>query len=226
MTDNVGEGTVELDREFLPLKLLGHVLTALVASEIALATARLVVPLLDRGDTPFQAEIDIKPVVVLPRVAFPMTVILFLIWFRRARINAERCGWRQRRARAWVFWGWVIPIANLWIPFQVMGDIWRAGLLPPERRSKIAWLPALWWTSWLLTEPLSPISINTPSSRPTSGLPLPRNWLSLSLLAITGMALIAIIQIVSSGPVGVGEVQQRTATEGILSNGSLAKTCR
>ena len=36
------------------------------------------------------------------------------------------------------------------VPFQIMGDIWRAGL-PDRRRRKTAWLAALWWTCWLLS---------------------------------------------------------------------------
>ena len=53
---------------------------------------------------------------------------LFVVCFYRARINAERYGYRQRRARGWAIWGWIVPIVNLWFPFQIMGDIWRAGL--------------------------------------------------------------------------------------------------
>jgi hypothetical protein len=130
MTDTTGSGTVELDQEFLPLKMLAHVLTAVLATEIVLAAARLVVPLLARGDSPRQAGTDSAPVVVLSRVGLVATVILFLVWFRRARINAERSSWRQRRARAWAFWGGSShrrPVDSL----QIMGDIWRAGL-PPQ----------------------------------------------------------------------------------------------
>jgi len=49
MTDTMGDGRVELDQEFLPLKTLAHVLTAVLATEIVLAAARLVVPLLAQG---------------------------------------------------------------------------------------------------------------------------------------------------------------------------------
>ena len=203
MTDIVGGSRGEL--EFLPLRALGHVLTVLVAGEIALAAARLIVPLLDEGAPAGRAEMDVKPEVVLSRVVLVTSVILFLVWFRRARINAERSGWRQRRARAWVFWGWVIPIANLWIPFQVMGDIWRAGR-PAGQWAKIAWLPAAWWTSWLLAEP---VALTRPGQQPSQAryaLQLPHNWLSLCLFGIAGTTLIAIIQIVSSGPVGTAEL--------------------
>jgi hypothetical protein len=49
MTDTMGDGRVELDQEFLPLKTLADVLTAALATEIVLAAARLVVPLLAQG---------------------------------------------------------------------------------------------------------------------------------------------------------------------------------
>ncbi len=66
--------------------------------------------------------------------------IAFIVWLWRARINAENHGWPQRRARGWAFWGWVIPVVSLWIPFQFLGDIWRAGL-PERKRNRTAWLP-------------------------------------------------------------------------------------
>jgi len=125
--------------------------------------------------------------------------IMFVVWFRRARINAERSGWRQRRARGWTFWGWLLPIVSLWFPFQLMADIWRAGL-PADQRRRTAWLPALWWTTWLL----SGIHAGPPSQDYPEPMLTPHSLtLSLGLLAVSGLALIAIIRIVSRGPVGL-----------------------
>lgn len=188
MTDVTGDGAVQLDQEFLPLRALAYVLTTLLASGVVLAVATLVVPLYLSGYPGRHAE---NTVTDLARAGLAATVILFLVWFRRARINAERSSWRQRRARAWAFWGWLIPIGNLWIPFQLMGDIWRAGL-PPERRASTAWLPAVWWVSWLLN--------GVGSAR--YGPHFPHSWLALGGYAIASLTLIGIIKIVSSGPVG------------------------
>jgi Domain of unknown function (DUF4328) len=193
-----GSVTDSQPHEFLPLRMLAITLAALMASTIALAAARLAAPVFDPSDSPWQMEIDIRPLVVLSRVTVTATVLLFLIWFHRARMNAERHSWRQRRARAWTFWGWLVPIANLWIPFQIMGDIWRAGL-PARQRARTAWLPALWWASWLLMEP--PIWTR---ARPQ----FPSSWLGLSLLAVTGTTLIAIICIISGGPVGTQDTPE------------------
>lgn len=184
--------------EFLPLRGLAGVLIVLLAASVVLAAARLAAPLAYPSDSATRLEIDLRPLVVTSRVSMAATEIVFLIWFHRARINAERFDWRQRRARAWTFWGWIIPLASLWIPFQLMGDIWRAGL-PSDERSRTAWLPACWWISWLLADPL----VHFRNSKATMGGPqFPDSWLSFAFFAIAGLTLIAIVRTVSTGPVG------------------------
>lgn len=184
--------------EFLPLRGLGAVLIVLLAGSVALAAVALAVPSAHMNAPVWQIDNAVRTLVVSSRVIAAATVIAFLIWFHRARINAERLGWRQRRARAWTFWGWIVPIVGLWIPFQLMGDIWRAGL-PPARRSMTAWLPALWWASWLLAVP--PVHARTGETTATWLIP-PDGWISFTCYAIAGLTLIAIIRRVSSGPVG------------------------
>jgi hypothetical protein len=162
-------------------------------ADVVGAAARLgVPPLLSGHETSWQVAINLKPIVVLSRILFAATVVLFLIWFFDARVSAESSGWEQRRARAWTFWGWLIPIADLWIPFQIMGDIWRAHL-PPQRRAKVAWLPAIWWASWLLTGVLS----WDQAASANYGLQLAHNWGSFFLFAVAASALMIIIQAVS-----------------------------
>ena len=164
-------------------------------------------PLLSGSENAFHVQIDVKPIVILSRIAFVATVVVFLFWFFDARVNAELSDWKQRRARSWAFWGWIIPIADLWIPFQIMGDIWRAHL-PPQRRDKVAWLPVVWWTSWLLTGLLSQLQTGASSGSEGYGLQLARNWGTFCLFAVAGVTLIAIIQTVSTrsaadAPVGI-----------------------
>jgi hypothetical protein len=189
-----------------PSALLVQALGSLLICDIAIAAAGLVMPLVDAGDRPFQLQIDLKPVVILWRLAFAATVVVFLIWFYAARVSAERSGWHQRRARGWAFWGWFIPIADLWIPFQIMADIWK-GSLRPSRRSKAAWLPAVWWISWLLEGLLSQ-GWDVHSSNFRYGLPLPDSWATFALLAVAGVSLVVMSQVttrlrplVSSDPV-------------------------
>jgi hypothetical protein len=127
--------------------------------------------------------------------------IVFVLWFHRARINAEILGYRQRHSPGWTFWGWVVPIVNLWFPFQIMGDIWRGGL-PARRRRHLAPLPALWWTCWLVSGLAVGMSEKSANSGPSPRLSANTWPWSLFILAIDGGLLIAIIRAVSASPVG------------------------
>jgi hypothetical protein len=187
--------------EFLPLRTLAQTLTAILAGDVMLTVASLIAQLVNLGQSPWQVDNELEPLASLFRAAVITTTVLFLIWFRRARINAERDCW-QSQARPWALWGWIVPLGNLWIPFQMMRDIWWASV-PAENRSRTAGLPALWWAIYLLVKPVSLAFPGQPAASAVTGVLLvPDNWISLTLFAIAGILLIAIIRTVSSGPVG------------------------
>ena len=188
-----------LGPEFLPLRGLANILTVLLAVVVAFIWARLAIQLLSAGSLHYFTDFQLDKTADITIIGLS---ILFLVWFYRARINAEWHGYPQRRARGWAFWGWVIPIVNIWFPFQIMGDIWRAGL-PAEQRGETAWLPALWWTCWLL----SGLGIFGARGMSANSGSVPHiaadtNTASLCFLAVAGAMLIAIIRAVSDGPVG------------------------
>jgi hypothetical protein len=70
--------------------------------------------------------------------------VAFVVWLWRARINAELMSGAaaHRRSRGWVVGGWAAPVVNLWIPYQVVADIWRASA---PRRSAPLTLVNAWW---------------------------------------------------------------------------------
>jgi len=184
---------------FLPLRGLADILTALLAVVVAFIWVRLAIRLLSPGSVHYFTEFQLDNAADI--TIFGLS-ILFVVWFYRARINAERHGYRQRRARGWAFWGWIVPIVNLWFPFQIMGDIWRAGL-PAEQRGETAWLPALWWTCWLLSGlGIFGAGVTAVNSGSVPHIAADTNAASLCFLAVAGAMLIAIIRTVSDGPVG------------------------
>jgi Domain of unknown function (DUF4328) len=197
-----------LYQELLPLRRLGGLLTGLLALTAGMIVVQLVLRLYGAaGGQPWASRLSSR-VGDADGAAFFLTAIVFVVWFRRARINAESSSWRQRRARGWTLWGWIIPIAGFFVPFQLMGDIWRAGL-PAAERDKTAWLPALWWTAWLLSgistgDQRSWVSSGPSQSGSSSGLSLSlpgASSFSLCALVISGALLIPIIRAVSAGPV-------------------------
>lgn len=55
------------------------------------------------------------------------TVVVFLVWFRRVRLNAGLFdASAQRMAPGWAVGGWFVPVGNLWLPYQVAGGVWAA----------------------------------------------------------------------------------------------------
>src|SRR5699024_3862858 len=49
----------------------------------------------------------------------------------------------QRRAAHWAVLGWIVPVVNLWFPFQVVADAARGvGARRPN--------PRPWWIAWLV----------------------------------------------------------------------------
>ncbi|MER7767112.1 DUF4328 domain-containing protein [Kitasatospora sp. NPDC096140] len=77
----------------------------------------------------------------------------FITWFYRVRVNAETLdphGHRYRRG--WAIGGWFTPVAALWFPRQIAGDIWQAGARPDGsgvRPPLPQTLLNLWWGTFL-----------------------------------------------------------------------------
>lgn len=68
--------------------------------------------------------------------------VLFLVWFHRAASTARNLGVPARREPMWAVLGFVIPIVNLWFPYQSACDLFPPGA--PERS-----LVARWWALYL-----------------------------------------------------------------------------
>ncbi|MET9902973.1 DUF4328 domain-containing protein [Streptomyces sp. NPDC006446] len=79
-----------------------------------------------------------------------VALLQFSIWLANMRDIADVL-WRegQRRRRAWLAFGWVIPVAQLFIPKMFINDLWAAGR-PEARRRRGHPLLTAWWLSVLV----------------------------------------------------------------------------
>lgn len=103
----------------------------------------------ERADTLLSLTGSMQVAVLLP------TGVVFIVWFYRARVNAEVfVPGGQRKGRGWAIGSWFIPIANLWIPRQIAVDIWEASIQRTSdgsvRQASYGVLNA-WWTLWVAT---------------------------------------------------------------------------
>jgi len=123
---------------------------------------------------------------------------VFLVWFYRARRNADGRGQRQRWGPGWSIGAWFTPFVYYVFPFMIMADIWRANL-PEDQRKKPAVLPGFWWGCWLAGTILWEIRY---SGRPASGVALALSIAGHVPIAAAAILLIVIVRTITRGPVG------------------------
>ncbi len=68
--------------------------------------------------------------------------VLFLLWFHRAASNAASAGMHARRGPVLATISFIIPILNLWWPYQSACD-----MLPAEHPGRVA--VRRWWALWI-----------------------------------------------------------------------------
>jgi hypothetical protein len=79
-------------------------------------------------------------------LATALCAITFLAWLLRVRENARSLsGQPPRYAWPWVYAGWVVPLANLWVPRGIVVDIHRTSAPEEPLPRAVNW----WWGLWL-----------------------------------------------------------------------------
>lgn len=77
------------------------------------------------------------------------TTVVFIVWTWRSAKNNELLGRVQpRHTTGWAIGGWFIPIGNLWIPVQIVQDLWR-GSDPDAQQRRGSALVGWWWGFFL-----------------------------------------------------------------------------
>jgi len=84
------------------------------------------------------------------------TMVLFFMWFRRAYYNLRLIKGKTRYVHGWAVGGWFIPIVHLFMPYQIMQELFRdtRQMLLDANPSNAGKLPknwvGLWWTLILM----------------------------------------------------------------------------
>jgi hypothetical protein len=98
----------------------------------------------DHADTLYSAAGSAQTAALLT------SVVVFLCWFHRVRVNAEVFNpFGHSKTRGWAIGGWFTPIVNLWFPRRITLDIWDASSPWGAPRSHAP--VNAWWTLWILS---------------------------------------------------------------------------
>ncbi len=78
--------------------------------------------------------------------------VVFIVWLFRARGNVDAFDrYIQRWGRPWLFFGWIVPFANLVIPRRIIGDLWIGGNPGDENARRHGSTPLIdWWWGFFL----------------------------------------------------------------------------
>lgn len=103
-------------------------------------------------------------VAVVVLVVRVLSIVFFIMWFRRAYFNLSQKTKLTSYSDGWAAGSWFVPILNLFRPYQIMSelytitpDVYRKHGIKPETEL-IKGNIALWWTIWIITNVLSSIS--------------------------------------------------------------------
>lgn len=125
-----------------------------------------------------------------------VTGIAFISWLYQARINVRALGMRRMRyGRGWCIWGFLTPVLNIFRPYQVVREIWKAS--DPTSLDPFQWksrptpsLVGLWWGSFLIAAGLRVLAVLTNVGADVNLQKLVLSG-SLTLLADTALAVAA-----------------------------------
>ncbi|MGW0934910.1 DUF4328 domain-containing protein [Streptomyces sp. NPDC002666] len=78
-------------------------------------------------------------------LTFLATAVVFLVWFRRVRLNAEVFDAHAQPMRpGWSIGAWFIPFVNFFLPYRIASGIWTASTPAGRPMASRALLNA-WW---------------------------------------------------------------------------------
>lgn len=89
-----------------------------------------------------------------------ITAFLFLRWVYYTNSNARALGAKGMKfTPRWSILWYVIPILNLWKPYQVMNEIWKCSENPVEWKTmKTSSILRWWWFLWILSNLIDQIA--------------------------------------------------------------------
>ncbi len=132
----------------------------------------------------------------------PLAVV-WIVWQRRCRLNLSALGVEFLRFSpgASIYW-WFVPAANLFMPWQVMTEIWRASSAAadgePDWGTRLlpGWLSA-WWVAWVLRGVLGGAA--TQFEGPNANVLTTGTWVlmgaTLASLAGAALAIVVVLKI-------------------------------
>lgn len=141
--------------------------------------------------------------------AFLGTIVVFCLWIHRASGNLRPLGARELSfSPGWAVGWWFVPIMQLFRPYQVMAEIWKASDPETPSDQPTAWVgtsgtPVLgfWWATWLIASFVSDIAARVLFQGDTAEDLIVSDWISLAgnaLFIVAGVLVFILVRRIMS----------------------------
>lgn len=85
------------------------------------------------------------------------------VWIYRASSNARAIDpWDGRIRPGWAVGWFFVPLANFWMPYRALGEMWRSahGVVQDRKAALPGWM-SFWWLFWLVSQVSGNITART-----------------------------------------------------------------
>lgn len=146
-----------------PVTALGKWTAGMLGGAAGLQAVGGVLLLLDAEPVTFIAQ-GLSTLVMLACAA------LTIVWLHQVRSNIEhldpyRWAGSRRLSKGWAIGSWFVPVGFLWLPLQVVLDVWWGTAEPTRERRRTPKIITGWWACWLLSWFTGVQFINTVTNR-------------------------------------------------------------
>lgn len=91
-------------------------------------------------------------------VGLIIAAIAFISWLYRIVENGNKLSERVgRHAPGAAIYGWLIPVANWFIPYQIVRDSWRSSTPTGESEDSGVGIVSAWWAGWVILSVLGAV---------------------------------------------------------------------
>lgn len=99
-------------------------------------------------------------VAIVQFATFIAAGILILKWIHRANYNARQLGATDMTfTPGWSIGWYFVPVANLWMPYRAMKEIWKASANPQDWKNEpVSSLLPWWWFLWIVSGTVGSVS--------------------------------------------------------------------
>jgi hypothetical protein len=103
----------------------------------------------ERTEVSFGWAIEGETGLLVVTAARLLTLVVFIVWLYLAHDNFGRRNNPLEWRKPWVVAGWLVPVANLFVPGQVVKEVYLRSC--PEKAWSSVQLVSIWWTALLVT---------------------------------------------------------------------------